>query len=226
MVVSKRWFEFAPEFEPQRSQRALRDILMPRGKNWLPPVSRQFLTLNYPRANCLLKCLPNCLSPTREDIFSSFKIAPVVRVIARQLSGKNCLAAILPLAASRCFSGPSGKLNCKQKSRIPNWFYQFQSMFGFCWFKANATPEFFDKIKAGDPAVLVGFVWETPGQLQGSKTPKPENPRKKNSKNTPWAPTPNSWKKKNSKNTRKLYFLSIFSLFWVFFRNLGSGSGG
>ena len=69
---------------------------MPRGKNWLPTVSRQFLTRNYPRSNCLLLCLPNCLSPTIEDIFSSFKIAPVVRVIARQLSGKNCLAAILP----------------------------------------------------------------------------------------------------------------------------------
>ena len=27
------------------SQRALRDILMPRGKNWLPTVSRQFVTL-------------------------------------------------------------------------------------------------------------------------------------------------------------------------------------
>ena len=32
---------------------------MPRGKNWLPIVSRQFLTRNYPRPNCLLKCLPN-----------------------------------------------------------------------------------------------------------------------------------------------------------------------
>ena len=31
---------------------------------------------------------------TREDIFPCFKIAPVVREIARQLSGKNCLAAI------------------------------------------------------------------------------------------------------------------------------------
>ena len=76
---------------------------MPRGKNRLPTVSRQFLTRNYPHRNCLSKCLPNCLAPTREDNFSSFKIAPAVRVIARQLSGKNCLAA------SRCLSGPSGK---------------------------------------------------------------------------------------------------------------------
>ena len=71
------------------------DILMPRGKNWLPTVPRQFLTRNYPHPNCLFKCLPHCLSPTREGFFfSSFEIAPAVRVIARQLSGKNCLAAI------------------------------------------------------------------------------------------------------------------------------------
>ena len=76
------------------TQRALRDRLMSRGKNCLPTVSRQFLTRNYPRPNCLLKCLPNCLSPTREGFLSSFKINPAVRVIARQVRGKNCLAAI------------------------------------------------------------------------------------------------------------------------------------
>ena len=60
---------------PQKRQgkegqgRALRDRLMSRGKNCLPTVSRQFLTRNYPRPNCLLKCLPNCLSPTREGLF-------------------------------------------------------------------------------------------------------------------------------------------------------------
>ena len=115
------------------THRALRDIYMPRGKNWLPTVSRQFLTQllgdlkitststerqersqnlapvlviisgsslvfsrkiitstgfyrccapdasapvvlknqspNYPRPNCLLKRLPNCLSHTRERTF-------------------------------------------------------------------------------------------------------------------------------------------------------------
>ena len=90
------------------AQRTLRDILMPRGKNWLPTVSRQFLTRNYPRPNCLLKCLPNYLSPTIEDIFSSFKIAPVVRVIARQLSGKNCLAAIFASRHQDASPGPLG----------------------------------------------------------------------------------------------------------------------
>ena len=76
------------------TQRALRDILMSRGKNCLPIVSRQFLTRNYPGPNRLLKCLPNCLSPTGEGIFSSFKITPAARVIARQLRDKNCPGAI------------------------------------------------------------------------------------------------------------------------------------
>ena len=73
-----------------------------------PLSRRQFLTLNYPRPNCLLKCLPNCLSPTREDIFSSFKIAHVVRVIARQLSGKHCLAAIFASRHQDASPGPLG----------------------------------------------------------------------------------------------------------------------
>ena len=76
------------------SQRALRDRLTSRDKNCLPTVSRQFLTRNYPRPNCLLKCLTNCLSPTREGSLSSFKINPAVRVIARQVRDKNYLAAI------------------------------------------------------------------------------------------------------------------------------------
>ena len=47
-----------------------------------------------PHPNCLWKCLPDCLSPTREDFLACFKIAPPVRAIAWQLRGKNCLAAI------------------------------------------------------------------------------------------------------------------------------------
>ena len=35
------------------SQKALRDILMPHGKNWLPTVLRQFLTLNSGGRGCL-----------------------------------------------------------------------------------------------------------------------------------------------------------------------------
>ena len=43
-----------------------------------------------------------------EDIFPSFKIAPVVRVIARQLSGKNCLAAIFASRHQDASPGPLG----------------------------------------------------------------------------------------------------------------------
>ena len=85
-----------------------RDTLMSRGKNCLPTVSRQFLTRNYPRPNCLLKCLPNCLSPTREGFLSSFKINPAVRVIARQVRDKNCLAAIFAPRHQSVSSGPLG----------------------------------------------------------------------------------------------------------------------
>ena len=90
------------------TQRALRDRLMSRGKNCLPTVSRHFLTRNYPRPNCLLKCLPNCLSPTREGFLSSFKINPAVRVIARQVRDKNCLAAIFAPRHQSVSSGPLG----------------------------------------------------------------------------------------------------------------------
>ena len=92
------------------TQRALRDRLMSRGKNCLPTVSRQFLTRNYPRPNCLFKCLPSCLSPTREGFLSSFKINPAVRVIARQVRDKNCLAAIFAPRHQSVSSGPLGRL--------------------------------------------------------------------------------------------------------------------
>ena len=82
--------------------------LMSRGKNCLPTVLRQFLTRNYPRPNCLLKCLPNCLSPTREGFLSSFKISPAVRTIARQVRDKNCLAAIFAPRHQSVSSGPLG----------------------------------------------------------------------------------------------------------------------
>ena len=90
------------------AQRALRDILMSRGKNCLPTVSRQFLTRNYPRPNRLLKCLPNYLSPTGKGIFSSFKITPAVRVIARQLRDKNCLGATFAPGHQDVSQGPLG----------------------------------------------------------------------------------------------------------------------
>ena len=90
------------------SQRALRDRLMSRGKNCLPTVSRQFLTRNYPRPSCLLKCLPNCLSPTREGFLSSFKVNPAVRVITRQVRDKNLSRGNFYPATSICIFWPTG----------------------------------------------------------------------------------------------------------------------
>ena len=108
----------------QGSQRALRDRLMSRSKNCLPAVSRQSLTHNCPRPNCLLKCLPNCLSPTRDGFLSSFKINPAVRVIVRQVRDKNRLAAIFAPRHQSVSSGPLGwgfrKVpEFKQAGRIP-----------------------------------------------------------------------------------------------------------
>ena len=91
------------------TQRALRDILMPRGKNWLPTVSRQFLTLNYPRPNCLFKCFPNCLSPTREDIFSLLQNCPRGEGNCAAIERQKLSRGNFCLAASRCLSGPSGQ---------------------------------------------------------------------------------------------------------------------
>ena len=91
------------------TQRALRDRLMSRGKNCLPTVSRQFLTRNYPRPNCLLKCLPNCLSPTREGFLSSFKINPAVRVPNCETGERHNLSRgnFCP-ATSICLFWPTG----------------------------------------------------------------------------------------------------------------------
>ena len=50
---------------------ALRDIWVPGGKDWLPTVSRQSLTRNYPRPKCLLKHLHTCIFPLRQG--SKFK---------------------------------------------------------------------------------------------------------------------------------------------------------
>ena len=70
---------------------------------------------------------------------------------------------------------------------------------------------------------------ETPGQLQGSKTLKPEIPRKRAQKLPPRAPTPN-FLKKTRKNTKKYSENTISRVFLVFFefssRNLVSGPGG
>ena len=90
------------------TQRALRDILMSRGKNCLPIVSRQFLTRNYPRPNRLLKCLPNCLSPTGEGILSSFKIYPCGEGICETSERQKLSRGNFCPGTSRCLAGPTG----------------------------------------------------------------------------------------------------------------------
>ena len=75
-------------------------------------------------------------------------------------------------------------------------------------------------------AVCDDKSWETPGQLQGSKTPKCEIPWKK-LKNYPRTPTPKTKKKlKKYQKYRKILFLSIFSIFFVFFEEFGVGVRG
>ena len=67
------------------------------------------MTRDHNRPNCLLECLPNCLSPTREGFLSPSKINPAARVIARQVRGKICLAAIFaPRHQDIVSSGPLG----------------------------------------------------------------------------------------------------------------------
>ena len=83
-----------------------------------PHCLEAILTRSYPRPNCLLKCLPNCLFPTREGFLSSFKINPAVRVIARQVRDKNCLAAIFAPRHQSVSSGPLGSSGDFQNSQF------------------------------------------------------------------------------------------------------------
>ena len=67
---------------------------------------------------------------------------------------------------------------------------------------------------------------ETPGQLQRSKTPKPEIPQKK-LKNYPPDPDPKFLKKKkDTKKTQKIVFFGYFWYFLVFFKEFGVGVRG
>ena len=77
------------------SQRALRDILiMSRGKNCLPCLKTIFDS-QLPSPELSPKMTPKLALAHKRGQFSSFKITPAVRVIARQLRDKSCLAAIL-----------------------------------------------------------------------------------------------------------------------------------
>ena len=52
---------------------------------------------------------PKLSLPTREGFFSSLKMNPAVRVIARQVRDKNCLAAIFAPRHQSVSSGPLGR---------------------------------------------------------------------------------------------------------------------
>ena len=73
------------------------------------------------------KCLPNCVSPTGEGIFSSFKITPAVRVTARQLRDKNCLGAIFAPGHQDVSQGPLGSPN-RSERRKNKFFFTRMSM--------------------------------------------------------------------------------------------------
>ena len=103
------------------AQRALRDILMSRGKTCLPTVSRQFLTRKCPDPNCLLKCLPNCLSPTREGFFASFKINPRGEGNCETIERQNCLEAIFDPRHQDVSSGPLGARSYFQRTPWGGW---------------------------------------------------------------------------------------------------------
>ena len=104
-----------PLCPPTPSQRALRDRLMSRGKNCLPTVSRQFLTRNYPRPNRLLKCLPNCLSPTREGLFILFQNYPRGEGNCETSERQKLSRGNFCPGTSRCLAEPTGLGVAKEK---------------------------------------------------------------------------------------------------------------
>ena len=84
---------------------------MSRGKNCLPTVSRQFLTRSYPSPKLSPKMPPKLSLPHKRGFFFFFislKINPAVRIVARQVRGKNCLAAIFAPRHQSVSSGPLG----------------------------------------------------------------------------------------------------------------------
>ena len=96
----------------------LRDILMSRSKNDLPTVSRKFLTRNCPRPNCLLKCLRNCLSPTRDGFLPLSNFPSWSGQFARQLRDNDCLRAIFVLRHQDVSSGSLSGEFCSVSSDL------------------------------------------------------------------------------------------------------------
>ena len=88
------------------SQRALRDISMSRGKNCrLETIFDS--PLPSPKKNCLLKYLPNCLSPTREGFFL-FQNCPRGEGNCETIERQKLSRGNFCPATSRCLFWPTG----------------------------------------------------------------------------------------------------------------------
>ena len=79
-----------------------------RQKKLTPHCLAAILYLQKPSPNLSLKMPPKLLLPHKRGHFLPFQNCPLVRVIARQLSGKNCLAAVLALRHLDASPGPLG----------------------------------------------------------------------------------------------------------------------
>ena len=93
------------------------EVAIPRGPCETSTVSRQFLTRNYPRPNCLLKCLQNCLSHTREGHFFPLSNYPRGEGNCETLAARRKLSRgyFFAPATSRCLFWPSG--HCRMGNR-------------------------------------------------------------------------------------------------------------
>ena len=95
-------------FPPSKShctQRAMRDRLLSRGKKCLDAIFDSQL----PSSKLSPKMPPKLSLPHKRGPFSSFKTNPAVRVIARQVRDKNCLAAIVAPRHQSVSQGPLGR---------------------------------------------------------------------------------------------------------------------
>ena len=82
--LPKMQLEICPEASPRFSRGHSQDLgysfqsqrALPRGKNWLPTVSRQFLTRNYPYPNCLFNASQIASPPQERGFFLLSKLPP------------------------------------------------------------------------------------------------------------------------------------------------------
>ena len=90
------------------SQRALRDILMPRGKNWTPHCLAAIFDSRIPSPKLYLKMPPKLPLPHNRGHFFLFQNCPRGEGNCAAIEWKKLSRGNFCLAASRCLSGPSG----------------------------------------------------------------------------------------------------------------------